>query len=132
MLEVGEVRSFTPPKVLASAANGVIDMIRRKGGNAEAIFASAAIRMSDVGCPTNELNLHQYCNLFEQAARQTGNDNFGLEFGAQFQPRGLGPRLVMPQPRRRLAQRYETSKHIFPPIRANRPSVSFPKAILSG
>ncbi|MBN9001024.1 MAG: transporter substrate-binding domain-containing protein [Rhizobiales bacterium] len=27
---------------------------------------------------TNELNLHQYCNLFEQAARQTGNDNFGL------------------------------------------------------
>ncbi len=91
MLEAGEARSFTPPKVLASAANGVIDMIRRKGGSAEAVFASAAIRMSDVGCPTNELNLHQYCNLFEQAARQTGNDNFGLEFGAQFQPRELGP-----------------------------------------
>ncbi|HMM62792.1 MAG: AraC family transcriptional regulator [Mesorhizobium sp.] len=91
MLGGGEGRLFAPPTVLASAASGVIDMIQVKGGSPEAVFASAAIRMSDVGCPTNELNLHQYCTLFEQAARQTGNDNFGLEFGQQFQPRELGP-----------------------------------------
>ena len=90
MMGTGRASSFRPAKVLASAATGVIDMIERKGGNAEAVFTSAAISLRDIGSPTNELNLYQYCNLFEQAAKQTGDDNFGLEFGAQFQPKELG------------------------------------------
>lgn len=65
-------------------------MIRREGGSVESVFSRAAIRLSDIGSPTNEINLHQYCTLFEQAAHQTGNDNFGLEFGQQFQPHALG------------------------------------------
>lgn len=90
MIEEGIQPAHAPPKVLASAATGVAEMIRRKGGSVDAVFSRAAIRLSDIGSPTNELNLHQYCTLFEQAARQTGNDNFGLEFGQQFQPRELG------------------------------------------
>lgn len=90
MAEEGVQPAFAPPKVLASAATGVVEMIRRKGGSVDAVFSRAAIRLSDIGSPTNEINLHQYCTLFEQAARQTGNDNFGLEFGQQFQPRELG------------------------------------------
>jgi AraC-like DNA-binding protein len=43
-----------------------------------------------VGEPTLKLGLDRYCALFEQAARRTGDSNFGLWFGHQFEPRDLG------------------------------------------
>ncbi|MBX3567555.1 MAG: AraC family transcriptional regulator [Rhizobiaceae bacterium] len=66
-------------------------MIGRKGGSADAVFHGANTRIGDVSSPTNELNLIQYCELFEEAARQTRDPNFGLQFGAQFHPKKLGP-----------------------------------------
>jgi len=79
-----------PAKVLASAANGVVDLINANHGDVDTIFGRAAISTDDLDSPYNELNLGQFCQLFEEAARQTGNDNFGLQFGADFQPRQLG------------------------------------------
>lgn len=84
------VERLSPPKVLASAASGVVDMIERDGGDVDAIFGRATIRLDDIESPVNELDLRQYCLLFEEAARQTHNDNFGLRFGRQFQPKQLG------------------------------------------
>jgi len=78
------------PKVLAAAANGVSDMIRRYGGDAERIFGRATVRAQELTSPVNELSLRQYCALFEEAAQQTAQDNFGLHFGQEFLPQRLG------------------------------------------
>lgn len=84
------VGSLKPPTVLASAASGVVERITADGGDADRIFGQTNIQTSDLETPINELNLIQFCRLFEEAARQTGNDNFGLKFGDEFKPKRLG------------------------------------------
>ncbi len=79
-----------PPKVLACAATGVEDFIRANNGDVDAIFGAAGVRTDDLTNPFNELNLTQFCALFEESSQRTGNDNFGLRFGAQFKPKQLG------------------------------------------
>ena len=78
------------PYVLAAAASGVVDLIEREGGDVDRIFGRAEIDTARLDSPLNELGLKQYCRLFEEAARQTQYDNFGLRFGNSFQPRQLG------------------------------------------
>jgi AraC-like DNA-binding protein len=80
----------SPPKVLAYAANGVLEKIKLHGGDPDSILGNATINTSDLSNPLNEINLNQYCLLFEEAAKNTGHDSFGLDFGAQFQPEQLG------------------------------------------
>jgi len=80
----------TAPIVLASAATGIVDYIERLRGDVDRIFGHAGIAPSMAGSPTLKLKLSAFCNLFEEASRLTGNDNFGLWFGNQFQPRDLG------------------------------------------
>lgn len=79
-----------PSKVLASAATGVADMIEAHRGDVDSIFGSTALTLEDLDSPIHEISLEQFCRLFTEAARQTGNDNFGLHFGAQFEPKKLG------------------------------------------
>ncbi len=79
-----------PTRVLSAAATGALDLFARHNGDADTILSRAGIRAEDLGSPLNELNLGQYCAMFEEAARQTGHGNIGLEFGQQFQPRQLG------------------------------------------
>lgn len=79
-----------PSKVLASAATGVASMIEAHNGDVDAVFGRTSIRLEDLDSPIKELSLAQFCHLFGEAASQTGNDNFGLHFGAQFQPKHLG------------------------------------------
>ncbi len=78
------------PKILAAAASGIEELIARHGGDVDAIFGRATIRTDQLASPINELNLYQFCRLFEEAARQTGYDNFGLQFGQDFAPQRLG------------------------------------------
>lgn len=78
-------------KVLAAAANGVVEMIQRYHGDVDSIFGRATLDTQDISSPYNEVNLRQYCCLFEEAARQTANGNFGLRFGNGFKPKRLGP-----------------------------------------
>ncbi len=77
-------------KVLAAAATGVIDMIEANHGDVDAIFACTRLRQKDLDSPLQEISLEQLCCLLTAAAQQTGNDNFGLHFGAQFEPKKLG------------------------------------------
>lgn len=79
-----------PPVILASAASGVIDMIENNHGDPDSILGNASINPDDLTSPYNELFLADFCNLFDEAAKQTGNDNFGLYFGEHFEPRRLG------------------------------------------
>src|SRR5690242_194815 len=69
-----------PPGVLASAATGIGGYIEECGGNVERIFGDAHILPDLAGSPTLKLRLSAFVQLFEESARQTGNDNFGLWF----------------------------------------------------
>ncbi|WP_374438281.1 AraC-like transcriptional regulator QhpR [Pseudomonas panipatensis] len=80
----------SPIGILASAATGLVDFIQHQGGDPERILGRAGIDASRLEHPTLSLDLNQYCQVFEEAARQTGNDNFGLRFGQQFKPDSLG------------------------------------------
>ncbi|PCI54604.1 MAG: AraC family transcriptional regulator [Alphaproteobacteria bacterium] len=90
MLENSRITPIEPAKVLACAASGITEMIAHHNGDVDTIFGRATINKTDVQNPQNEINLQQYCRLFEEAAKQTGNDNFGLHFGQQFAPKQLG------------------------------------------
>ncbi|MDO9383864.1 MAG: AraC family transcriptional regulator [Hyphomicrobiaceae bacterium] len=78
------------PSVLAAAATGVVDCIERNRGDVDRIFGHAGLAPEMAGSPTLQLSLASYCQLFEQCSRLTRNDNFGLWFGNQFNPRDLG------------------------------------------
>lgn len=78
------------PSVLAAAATGLVSFIERQKGDVDRIFGHAGIAPDTAGLPTLQLSLNSYCRLFEQSARLTQNDNFGLWFGNQFDPRDLG------------------------------------------
>lgn len=78
------------PSVLASAATGIVKFIERQKGDVDRIFGHAGISPEMAGSPTLQLSLSSYCRLFEESARLTQNDNFGLWFGNSFDPRDLG------------------------------------------
>jgi AraC-like DNA-binding protein len=78
------------PSVLASAATGIVNFIQRQRGDVDRIFGHSGISPEMAGSPTLQLSLGSYCRLFEESARQTQNDNFGLWFGNTFDPRDLG------------------------------------------
>jgi AraC-like DNA-binding protein len=93
MSEIHEPATFAArhaPGVLASAATGIVGFIEKYGGDVDGIFGSARIVPDMAGSPTLKLKLSAFVELFEESARQTGNDNFGLWFGNQFKPRDLG------------------------------------------
>src|ERR1700675_4333562 len=71
------IATATPiaPRILASAANGVVDAIAALGADPDRVLGAAAIRAEDLQDPMQELTLARYCELFEAAARQTRDDN---------------------------------------------------------
>jgi len=83
-------RPFAACNVLAAAASGVIDFIDSQGGNAETVLHRAGIDVSWLTDPTLPLDLAAYVQMMEESAAQTGNGNFGLWYGQQFQPQNLG------------------------------------------
>lgn len=78
------------PGVLASSATGIVPWIERLNGDVDRIFGYAGISPEMAGSPTLVLDLDCFCRLFEETARQTHHDNFGLLFGIEFDPRDLG------------------------------------------
>jgi AraC-like DNA-binding protein len=76
--------------VLSAAANGLDTFITHHGGDLDRVFGCAGIDPEQLRHPTLSLGLPNYCQVLEEAARQTGCDNFGLRYGEQFQPQALG------------------------------------------
>lgn len=85
-----DLKSGEHPVILAAAATGIVNHINATGGDIDQIFGNSGIAPAMAGSPTLKLKLSSFCRLFEESARRTGDDNFGLRFGNQFQPRDLG------------------------------------------
>ena len=76
--------------VLSAAASGLGRFIGDQGGDIDRVFGRAGIDPERLLHPTLSLALTNYCQVLEEAARQSGCDNFGLRYGEQFRPRELG------------------------------------------
>ena len=76
--------------VLSAAASGLDAFITGQGGDVDRVFGRAGIDPEQLRHPTLSLALPSYCQVLEEAARQSGCDNFGLRYGQQFQPQALG------------------------------------------
>ena len=76
--------------VVASAAHGLGDFIRLQGGDPDSVFGNVGLNPELLADPTLHLPLTGFCGAFEEASRQTRNDNFGLDFGRQFKPANIG------------------------------------------
>ena len=76
--------------VLATAATGAASFFQEHGGDIDQIFGTAGLDPAVAADPTSNISLKSYCELFETAARRTGQDNIGLWFGQQFRPADLG------------------------------------------
>ena len=53
------------------------------------IMAGREVKIYKVEDPIKEINLQQYCQMCEIAAKNTGNCNIGLHFGQKFLPKQL-------------------------------------------
>lgn len=78
------------PQVLSPAASGISAFIQRYGGDPDRVLGHCGIQPDWIGSPTSKISLKGFCAMFEEAARQTQHDNFGLWFGNQFKPQSLG------------------------------------------
>ncbi|WP_087718027.1 AraC family transcriptional regulator [Salinicola salarius] len=76
--------------VLSAAANGLCGFIQRHGGDADRILGSSGVDPELLVQPTLSLDLGSYCQVMENAARESRCDNFGLYYGQQFKPQALG------------------------------------------
>ncbi|MCF8998775.1 AraC family transcriptional regulator [Acinetobacter nectaris] len=76
--------------VLSAAAAGLNEFILNKGADAAYIFDKNGVHPDLLNSPTLSIQLPNYCQMLEQAASLSGCDNFGLEYGQQFQPKSLG------------------------------------------
>ncbi len=90
MLDWNKQGAESGPGVLAPAATGAARLIERYGGDVDRIFGRVGIPPEIIDNPIQSLSLGAFCGLFEEAARVTQHDNFGLWFGHQFKPRDLG------------------------------------------
>lgn len=79
------------PKVLASAADGFVNWIGNNGCKADRIFEKVNISPSHLHDPLSELELREFCKLFDIAAEEMAEDHFGLLFGTSYTPNRLGP-----------------------------------------
>src|SRR5688572_24153337 len=76
--------------VLAAAASGLSDFIQAKGADVDRVLGICHINPELLQQPTLSLGLTNYCQVLEEAAAQSGCDNFGLHYGKQFKPQSLG------------------------------------------
>lgn len=76
--------------VLSAAASGLEEFVMGVGGDIDLILGRAGVNPENLRHPTLSLPLTNYCQVLEEAARQSRCDNFGLRYGLQFQPQALG------------------------------------------
>jgi len=78
-------------KMRAGGAAGVLDAVTAQGGSTARVLASVGLDPGDLADPDRLLDVEQVVGLFEAAARETGDDCFGLHLGMTYEFGSLGP-----------------------------------------
>ena len=72
MGQSGQVTSqIDTPVVLMAAAAGLTEFVRVQGGDVDAVFGRCGVAPEMTVAPTLQLPLVTFCELFEEAARDT-------------------------------------------------------------
>lgn len=83
-------RGTVPSSVLASVTMGLEEFIDEQGGRSAQVLSRAGLTSGLYQSPNRHISLKHYINSMHEAALSTGNEHFGLWFGEQFEPEGLG------------------------------------------
>ena len=86
----GPASNHVPSSVLASVTLGLEEFIEAQGGHSAEVLARSGLKSGLYEKPNRHIPLKHYCNSMHEAARSTHNEHFGLWFGEQFDPEGLG------------------------------------------
>lgn len=78
------------PSVQTIGAKIVVKELRRQGLDVERIVNEAGLEMRILNREDAWIPFRKHAALFELAARETGDDYFGLHIGSQLDPRDLG------------------------------------------
>jgi len=84
------IEPYPPGHVLAAVCCGIDHFIRAEGGDPDRVLGKAGLDDRVLADPVAAVSLASFVELMEGGATATGNGNFGLEFGQQFQPASLG------------------------------------------
>jgi AraC-like DNA-binding protein len=76
--------------VMASVTFGLEDFITRQGGKSAEILRHAGLEPRLYEQPNRVISLKRYCGVLLTAERTLDDEYFGLRFGAQASPEGLG------------------------------------------
>ena len=79
------------PMISVAVATGLPDAIARAGGNPDEILKPLDLRRTILSTPHAYIPVVSFARALEDAARLTGDDCFGLHFGAGCQPKNAGP-----------------------------------------
>jgi AraC-like DNA-binding protein len=74
-----------------SATTGLVDAIEAAGGDVERVLRAVPIERKRLLSPHGYMPSADFARLLEEAAAVTGDDCFGLHFGARFNPKDVGP-----------------------------------------
>ncbi|MGH7931457.1 MAG: AraC family transcriptional regulator [Candidatus Binatia bacterium] len=85
------MRSRAGPMVSSAAMSGLLEAIERAGGDAGAILRACGLDRSVFSDADAFVGIALYARLLAEAARQTGDDCFGLHFGEHYNPKNIGP-----------------------------------------
>jgi len=68
----------------------LLDAIAARGGSPERVLEAAGLRASDIADPDHWVDLEKLVTLDDAAAREMGDDGFGLKVGLSYDPNSLG------------------------------------------
>jgi AraC-like DNA-binding protein len=77
--------------ISVAAMTGWLETVTAAGKNPDPILAAAGLNRARLGNPEAFVPSVVFGRLLEEAARQTGDDDFGLHFGERFNPKNIGP-----------------------------------------
>jgi AraC-like DNA-binding protein len=83
-------RLAAPTINLASVVHGLDAYVRSRGVDAAAALRRAGLEPGDLTDPDRRVPLIRYLQLLETCAELAGDSQFGLKFGAQYEPRHAG------------------------------------------
>jgi len=74
-----------------TAATGLVEAIEAAGADADRVLRALHLERGALADPHGFIPTADFAALLDEAARVTGDDCFGLHYGARFHPKDIGP-----------------------------------------
>jgi AraC-like DNA-binding protein len=79
------------PLISVSTAAGLVEAIQAGGGDPDRVLRSRGLNRAAVAASDGFIPSADFAAVLAEAAHATGDENFGLHFGARCNPKNLGP-----------------------------------------